>query len=1146
MELITFENDQYFKLTDHDEMRPFLMSIVSDSNHWMFLSSNGGLTAGRKNSELALFPYYTVDKLHDSYDITGSKTVIKVLADNGSSFWEPFSFRFKDAYRITRNLYKSVLGNKVVFEEINQTLGLAFRYQWCNAKNFGFVKKAYLKNLLHSKVTLECIDGLQNLMPFGVGAYLQNNTSNLVDAYKRSELLKPSGLGIYALSSIISDKAEPSEALKATLVWSAGFSKPKYLLSAQQLENFRQNLTISEELDIKGERGAYLVFDELTLEGNQEKSWLIVANVNQNHNQAAKLATEVKYNTQDLIKALHDDIEDGNVSLKKLVGSADGFILSADERINARHYANVLFNIMRGGIFDTGYTLEKTDFVSFLSKTNKKTYNLSTNFLNGLGDNFDQLTLNQKAEASGDANLIRICQEYLPIKFSRRHGDPSRPWNAFSIDTHSEVHGEKILSYEGNWRDIFQNWEALALSYPGFLQGMVYKFLNASTFDGYNPYRVTKDGYDWEVIEPDNPWSYIGYWGDHQVIYLLKFLEAIERFQPNQLETLFNKEYFVYAAVPYKIKSYDEILQNPKDTIVFDEHWDTLLRQQREEIGFDGTLLINSQGTIHQVSFFEKVIALTLSKLSNLILGGGIWMNTQRPEWNDANNALVGNGVSVVTLCYLNRFLVFFKELLAKTKAEEFKISSELTLFLEGVLNAFKSHTHLLAVAPKESERKSLTDALGRAASAYRWKIYNNGFEGSKVSVAHHDLLALFDLSLQFVQVTLAENKRADSLYNAYNILSIENDQFKLSTLDEMLEGQVAAISSGCLSANEVLVLLDNLRNSRLYREDQDSYILYPDRSLPGFMHKNVIPEKLVKQSVLLTDLINAGNNEIVTKDINGYYHFNGDFKNQNDLYAKLALVEQILGKAFSASDKAAVADIFESVFNHKAFTGRSGTFFAYEGLGSIYWHMVSKLHLAVQEVCQKAIRNQEDTVLISKLLEHYKAIGNGIGVHKHPKKYGSFPTDPYSHTPKHRGVQQPGMTGQVKEDIITKLGELGIWVNQGVIEFNPSFLTESWFLDESQSATYVDVNLELKHVEVPVGSLFFTYCNVPFLCSLSQKSELTVRLKDGEIASDADLTINHSLSKKIFNRTGEVAMVEIFVNKSMFYENKQGFSDKL
>ncbi|HMU05108.1 MAG TPA: hypothetical protein PJ990_15855, partial [Saprospiraceae bacterium] len=59
LELVELNGDHYYKISNHDLMRPFFMSIVSDSNHWMFISSNGGLTAGRKNAEFALFPYYT-------------------------------------------------------------------------------------------------------------------------------------------------------------------------------------------------------------------------------------------------------------------------------------------------------------------------------------------------------------------------------------------------------------------------------------------------------------------------------------------------------------------------------------------------------------------------------------------------------------------------------------------------------------------------------------------------------------------------------------------------------------------------------------------------------------------------------------------------------------------------------------------------------------------------------------------------------------------------------------------------------------------------------------------------------------------------------------------------------------------------------
>ena len=64
---------------------------------------------------------------------------------------------------------------------------------------------------------------------------------------------------------------------------------------------------------------------------------------------------------------------------------------------------------------------------------------------------------------------------------------------------------------------------------------------------------------------------------------------------------------------------------------------------------------------------------------------------------------------------------------------------------------------------------------------------------------------------------------------------------------------------------------------------------------------------------------------------------------------------------------------------------------------------------------------------MIGKFFDHYFEINEGIGVNKSPGLYGAFPTDPYSHTPRGRGVQQPGMTGQVKEDIVSRFYELGL-----------------------------------------------------------------------------------------------------------------------
>lgn len=224
--MVEFENERYLKIVKCDAMRPFLMSIVSDSNHWMFVASNGGLTAGRKNPEHALFPYYTDDKIVDSADITGSKTIVQVSqAGGGAALWEPFSVRYAEQYDISRNLYKSVYGNKVIFEEINMTLGLSFRYQWNTSKVFGFVRRAVLCNHSERELQVNLLDGIQNIMPWGVPSALQATTSNLVDAYKRSELEPASGIGIFALSAIIVDKAEPSEALKANVAWHIGLGR---------------------------------------------------------------------------------------------------------------------------------------------------------------------------------------------------------------------------------------------------------------------------------------------------------------------------------------------------------------------------------------------------------------------------------------------------------------------------------------------------------------------------------------------------------------------------------------------------------------------------------------------------------------------------------------------------------------------------------------------------------------------------------------------------------------------------------------------------------------------------------------------------------------------------------------------------------
>jgi len=94
------------------------------------------------------------------------------------------------------------------------------------------------------------------------------------------------------------------------------------------------------------------------------------------------------------------------------------------------------------------------------------------------------------------------------------------------------------------------------LSYPGFIASFIVKFLNASTIDGYNPYRISTDGIDWEKIDPDGPLV------EHRVLgrspgefILTRLLELLERYYPETAVEWLTHEIFVYTQLPYKSRN---------------------------------------------------------------------------------------------------------------------------------------------------------------------------------------------------------------------------------------------------------------------------------------------------------------------------------------------------------------------------------------------------------------------------------------------------------------------------------------------------------------------------------------------------------------------------------------------------------------
>ena len=266
----------------------------------------------------------------------------------------------------------------------------------------------------------------------------------------------------------------------------------------------------------------------------------------------------------------------------------------------------------------------------------------------------------------------------------------------------------------------------------------------------------------------------------------------------------------------------------------------------------------------------------------------------------------------------------------------------------------------------------------------------------------------------------------------------------------------------------------------------------------------------------------------LLEQDLNGKVHFNSALENSAKLHAELDRADDL-----GNDEKQELCDIYESVFRHREFTGRSSTMYKYEGLGCIYWHMVSKLLLAVCEVLEEACATGADADVIVALKDQVDDIRAGLGLYKSPAEYGAIPLDPYSHTPGFAGVQQPGMTGQVKEDILSRYIELGVSIKDGCVSFDPCFLRLDEFLRESGSWTFLTIRGQ-RQVPVESQDMAFSLFGTPVIYRLSDRQRIIVHADERPPEVIEGGRLGKPLSRALFERQGFVEKIIVEIPQNL------------
>ncbi|MBL4629835.1 MAG: hypothetical protein JKY14_01255, partial [Paraglaciecola sp.] len=426
---------------------------------------------------------------------------------------------------------------------------------------------------------------------------------------------------------------------------------------------------------------------------------------------------------------------------------------------------------------------------------------------------------------------------------------------------------------------------------------------------------------------------------------------------------------------------------------------------------------------------------------------------------------------------------------------------------------------------------------LGQAACKYRASVYKNESFSHKVTITLTSVQEVLVNALTVIDHSINNNVKDDGLFHSYNLLVLGDNKAAIKPLYPMLEGQVAALSSTAITPEKAVEVIEALYASDIFRPDLDTFMLYPDKNQISFLDKNIVPTEQVNQIPVLIDMLKHNEHSIVTQDVNGHYRFNANLKNNSDLSAQLATLSAYYPELMQAT-KAQIESLYEDVFNHQAFSGRSGGMFGFEGLGCVYWHMVSKLLLVVQEHFTQAANNNAQPALIKRLGDLYYRIRQGIGFNKTPQQYGAFPCDPYSHTPKHSGAQQPGMTGQVKEEILTRFGELGIEVEQGKVRFAPRLLRKQEFTEFARTFRYLDVSDQWQALSLPANCVAFTWCQVPVVYELTEGDPiLNTELAGGEQIKGDGVELDIMLSHELFTRSGKIRSIRVLINSSYLFD---------
>jgi len=778
---------------------------------WVFYVNRGQCICsfGTKDKDQAILEFFPANKSWQFVSSYGFRTFIKIKSPKKTIYYEPFHNGYTNLkYRTTNSMY--IDSAKLTIEENNYTLGIKTRVEYFNIPNdtfAGLSRTVVIENTTNKNRSLEIIDGLPQIVPFGVNNFFLKKLGRTIEAWMNIDNLE-NDVPFYRLTIDPSDRPEVVHIDAGNFYLGFHFKKdkPKRIRPIVDPESVfgsvtdlsypfkflaKRNFSCPTVQLTRSKTPSALFFLSLELKPHEQKKFYSIAGqardtktLNNSVNKVTKsgyLENKLAQNTE-LIRKLKDDILTKSSSL--------AFNLYAEQ--------TYLDNIMRGGypeVFKSGVIF------------------------------------------------------YL---YARKHGDLERDYNKFQLQPTYLSQGN------GNYRDTNQNRRNDPWFNPAVQDKNIISFMNLIQADGFNPLIVKGESFFFQdsldltriletTVEREDadklnsffkktftPGELIffiedkrvrlkvsyddfldlvlysaskiqeaehgeGFWTDHWA-YNLDLIDSYLGIYPEKFKELFfeKKVFSFYDNAEFvRPRSEKYILYNGYPRQLHSLMMDTTKKEMLRKRLANTHILRTQHGTgeIYYTTLIEKLFCLAVNKLASLDpFGTGIEMEANKPNWFDSLNGLPALfGSSVCETFELKRLLKLIKKALESFKNGEIELAEEIANFIE----------QIATLLPEDDFK--YWDKSNTVKEDYRRKTHL-GFSGNLTYFPVRMLISFVDSALEKIDEGL--NKAFDKklgVYRSYFINEvaeydlvkdhyIKPKKFMQKPLPLFLEGQMHAL----------------------------------------------------------------------------------------------------------------------------------------------------------------------------------------------------------------------------------------------------------------------------------------------------------------------------------------------------------------